>query len=338
MKALILEEPGRLLLAERPEASAPQAGQALVRVHRVGVCGTDIHAFGGKQPFFSYPRLIGHELGVEVIAIGPDVQNVRVGDRCAVEPYENCQSCIACLRGRGNCCAQLQVLGVHTDGGMRERLILPARKLHVANALGFDQLALVETLAIGAHATSRAGIEPGEWVLVRGAGPIGLGVMQFAQQAGARVIALDLSESRLRFCREKWGVSHTVAADEGAWETVRELTGGDLPTAVFDATGHAASMRSAFDCVAPGGRLVLVGLFQGDLSFFDPDFHRKEMTLLATRNALPRDFKSVLGLVERGEIDTAPWVSHRAPLGEVAARFPDWTRPETGVLKAMVEI
>ena len=338
MKALILEEPGHLRLSELPCAMQPRADEALVRVHRVGVCGTDIHAFAGRQPFFSYPRLIGHELGVEVAAIGADVENVRVGDRCAVEPYLNCGHCIACRRGKPNCCVQLQVLGVHTDGGLREQLVLPARKLHFSQSLSFEQLALVETLAIGAHAVGRGCIEAGEWALVIGAGPIGLGVMQFARQAGARVIALDLSEKRLQFCRESWGIEHTIEAGADALEAVRELTGGDLPTAVFDATGHPASMQGAFEFVAAGGRLVFVGLFQGEVSFFDPDFHRKEITLLATRNALPQDFENIIGWIENGEIDTAPWITHRAPLDEIPALFQSWTQPESGVLKAVIEI
>jgi 2-desacetyl-2-hydroxyethyl bacteriochlorophyllide A dehydrogenase len=267
MKALFLEKPGQLVLRQHLEARELGADEALVRVHRAGVCGTDIHAFGGKQPFFEYPRLPGHELGVEVLEIGADVLGVQVGDRCAVEPYLNCGKCIACRRGKTNCCAQLQVLGVHVDGGWREQIVVPARKLHPSTKLEWEQLALVETLAIGAHAISRAHLEAGEWVLVIGAGPIGLGVMQFAQQAGARVIALDVSASRLQFCREKWGVSHAILASDTAFDEIRELTHGDLPTAVFDATGHPASMKSAFDFVAPGGRLVFVGLFQGEFRF-----------------------------------------------------------------------
>lgn len=338
MRTLILEAPGHLLFSGREEAPAPGDGEVLVRVHRAGVCGTDLHAFGGKQPFFQYPRLLGHELGVEVLALGAGVENVGVGDRCAVEPYLNCQKCIACRRGKGNCCANLQVLGVHVDGGWRERFVLPARKLHPSKALSFEQLALVETLAIGAHAVSRANVEAGERVLVIGAGPIGLGAMQFARRAGASVIALDTNTQRLQFCREVWGVSHTVLAGETAWEEVRALTDADLPTAVFDATGHPASMKSAFDFVAPGGRLVFVGLFQGEVSFFDPDFHKKEMTLLATRNALPLDFQNIIGWMEKGEMSSAPWITHRAPMSEVAALFESWTTPESGVLKAVIEI
>jgi len=185
---------------------------------------------------------------------------------------------------------------------------------------------------------ARAQIERGEGVLVIGAGPIGLGVMQFARQAGARLIALDQSASRLEFCREVWGVESTVLASETALEEIRALTDGDLPTAVFDATGHPASMKRAFDFVAPGGKLVFIGLFQGEVSFFDPDFHRKEMTLLGTRNALPADFETVLEGIERGAIDTAPWITHRARLADVPAQFESWTQPQNGVLKAMIEV
>jgi 2-desacetyl-2-hydroxyethyl bacteriochlorophyllide A dehydrogenase len=338
MKSLVLESPKRLSLIDQPEAPLPAKGEVLVRVHRVGVCGTDIHAFNGKQPFFEYPRLIGHELGVEVLEIGPDVHNVVVGDRCAVEPYLNCQQCIACRRGKGNCCVNMQVLGVHIDGGLRERFIVPSRKLHVSKTLGFDQLALVETLGIGAHAVSRAAIEMDEWALIIGAGPIGLGVMQFARQAGANVIALDYNSERLQFCREKWGIEHTVLAGDTALEEIRTLTDSDLPTTVLDATGHPASMNGALNYVAAGGRLVFVGLHQGEVTFADPEFHRKEITLLATRNALPVDFTHIIGWMERGEIDTSPWITNRAPIHEVPALFESWTNPNNGVLKAVIEI
>jgi len=338
MNAIILEAPGRLRLHELEPPGSPGAGDVLVRVHRVGICGTDIHAYGGRQPFFSYPRRIGHELGVEVLEVGEEVTNVRAGDRCAVEPYLNCGLCIACRRGRGNCCVQLQVLGVHVDGGLAEQILVPARKLHVSKGLTYEQLALVETLAIGAHAVGRGQVEQGEWTLVIGAGPIGLGVMQFARRAGGRVIALDTNAARLDFCRKAWKVEHTVSGGEGALDAVRALTGGDLPTAVFDATGNPGSMRAAFDFVAPGGRLVFVGLFPGEVAFFDPDFHRKEMTLLATRNALPREFADIIGWIESWAIETGAWVTHRTPIAELPAAFEGWTKGESGVIKGVVEV
>jgi 2-desacetyl-2-hydroxyethyl bacteriochlorophyllide A dehydrogenase len=339
MKTIVLAEPGRLLLTDTAPPDAPAAGEAIVRVRRVGVCGTDLHAYKGDQPFFSYPRILGHELGVEVVALAPDVEHMlAVGDRCAVEPYLNCGACIACRRGKTNCCVRLQVLGVHTDGGMRECFAVPAARLHRSDMLTYDQLALVETLGIGAHAVDRARIEPGEYALVIGAGPIGLTVMQFAQAAGAQVIAMDLDAHRLAFCRQHLAIAHTIAAGPAALDQARVITGGDLPTVVFDATGNPASMHGAFSYVAPGGRLVFVGLFQGDVSFHDPEFHRREITLLASRNATAADLRRVIGLLEAGRIDLTPWITHRATLDEAVSQFPSWLRPESRVIKAMITL
>ena len=337
LKTLTLVQPGEFSLSETDAPEAPAPGQALVRVHRVGICGTDLHAFRGRQPFFTYPRICGHELGVEVVALGDgDTHGLKPGDHCAVEPYLNCGVCIACRRGKTNCCASLKVLGVHTDGGMREIIAVPISKLHKSEELSLEQLALVETLGIGAHAVDRASIEPGEWALVIGAGPIGLAVMQFAQAAGARIIALDINTERLAFCREKLDVEQTVHAGDDALDRIREITGGDLATAVFDATGNAASMMGAFQYAASGGRLVYVGLFLGDVTFYDPDFHRKEITLLATRNSTGRDFVRIINLLESGQVDTAPWITHRADAEAMPAAFPTWLEPASGVIKAVV--
>jgi 2-desacetyl-2-hydroxyethyl bacteriochlorophyllide A dehydrogenase len=341
MKTLILETPGNLVARETPHPGLPGPGEALVRVHRVGVCGTDIHAFHGRQPFFSYPRILGHELGVEVVAIGEKVERVKVGDRCAVEPYMNCGRCIACRRGKPNCCAELKVLGVHRDGGQREWLLVPAEKLHAANDLAYDQLALVETLGIGAHAVERARVEAGETVAVLGAGPIGLAAIQFALAARARVLVVDRVKERLDFCRDKLGLPASDLIDASVEEVgvaLKARTDGDMPTAVFDATGNARSMAAAFDFPAQGGRLVFIGLFPGEVTFNDPNFHRRELTLLASRNALPGDFGKILALIRSGAIDTRPWITHRASLAEVPDVFAGWTQPESRVLKAMIEV
>jgi 2-desacetyl-2-hydroxyethyl bacteriochlorophyllide A dehydrogenase len=340
MNAIRLEEPGRFAQVNLgTESPALKPDEALVRVHRIGVCGTDLHAFGGNQPFFTYPRILGHELAVEVLDLGAPGEGIRAGQYCAVEPYLNCGTCLACRRGKPNCCVKLSVLGVHTDGGMRENLVVPIRKLHPSNHLTWDQLALVETLAIGCHAVDRAGLEKGEFVLVIGAGPIGLGVTQFAIEAGAQVIVLDINAQRLEFCRSRLGVPYTIdASRENAPAVLNGITAGDLPTAVFDATGNGHSMAGAFAYPANSGRLIFVGLFQGDVTFNDPDFHRRELTILASRNARPDDFSRIISLIEAKRIDTSPWITHRAHLSQVAAEFPLWTKPETGVIKAMIEV
>ena len=271
--------------------------------------------------------------------MGGQAEGIRVGQYCAVEPYLNCGTCIACRRGKPNCCVKLAVLGVHTDGGIRRTLVVPSRKLHPSKNLTLDQLALVETLAIGCHAVDRAGLEKGEFVLVIGAGPIGLGVMQFAIEAGAQVIVLDINAQRLEFCRSRLSVPYTIdAARRNASEALAGITAGDLPTAIFDATGNGRSMASAFEYPANGGRLIFVGLFQGEVTFNDPNFHRRELTILASRNARPDDFSRIISLIEAKRIDTSPWITHRAPLSDVVTEFPLWTKAETGVIKAMIEV
>jgi len=338
MKTIRLEEPGRLAAFQSDPVPSLQEGEARVRVRRIGVCGTDIHAFHGRQPFFSYPRILGHELGVEVLELSGTAANVKVGDRCAVEPYLNCGHCISCRRGRPNCCTSLRVLGVHQDGGMREEIVVPANKLHRSATLSLEQLALVETLAIGCHAVNRAQLCAGENVAVIGAGPIGLTVIQFALEAGARVIVLDVNDERLGFCQKQLGVKDVInGTRENPVDALKTLTNGDLPTAVFDATGSPKSMNGAFEFVAPSGRLIFVGLAQADISFNDPHFHRREITLFASRNAVPEDFTRIIKLIEAGRIDTQPWITHRALLAEVPTVFPEWVQPNSGVLKAMIE-
>src|SRR5258706_14575880 len=172
MNAILLEKPQHFTMTDIAEPPAPGAGEALVRVHRVGICGSDISGYLGKMPFYSYPRIPGHELGVEVVEVGAGVKNVRGGDRCSIEPYMNWGNCIACRKGASNCCANLKVLGVMTDGGLRDRFIVPAHKLHPSKKLSFDQLALVETLAIGCHAADRPALMAGEEFLVIRASPI----------------------------------------------------------------------------------------------------------------------------------------------------------------------
>ena len=339
MRAIEFTEPGKLRIVETAEPAAPGAGEALVRVHAVGICGTDYSGFLGKMAFFSYPRIPGHELGVEVVAVGAGVTNVKPGDRCSVEPYLNCQRCYSCRRGHTNCCESNQTLGVHCDGGLRPFFLVPARKLHISRKLAPEQIALVETLAIGCHAVNRAAPQPGENVLVIGAGPIGLSVIEFARLSGARVIVLDLNEQRLAFVREKMKVADTIAGGAGALQKLMEITGGQLADVVIDATVHQESMSRCLEFATFAGRVVYVGITVKDLVFpHAPIMHRRELTLLASRNALSADFPHIIGLIEAGRIDTRPWLTHHAEFTEVPAIFPTWLKPETGVIKAVVHV
>lgn len=339
MKTLILLEPGRFEYAEAEPDGHLGSQDVRLRVHRVGICGTDYHAYRGRQPFFSYPRVLGHELGVEVVETGSEVTNVRVGDRCSVEPYLNLQSDQAVRRGFTNCGENISVVGVHQDGGLCESLTLPARYLHASAQLSYDELALVEPLAIGCHAVNRAMIQADDLVLVVGAGPIGLATARFAVATGAPTLLMDIDEDRLASAVKLVKVGGTVVA--GRADTVHQLKNhfkGDLPTVVLDATGSKESMSKALEYVAPAGRVVFVGLFQGDFSFHDPDFHKKEITLLASRNALPADFRQIIGMMESGTINVAPWITHRSKFDGLVPAFENWLRPESGVIKAVVSM
>lgn len=339
MKAIILEKPEKLKKIETNMSQELKPDEVLLKVHRIGICGTDLHAYEGVQPFFSYPRILGHELGVEVLETGTNTRKVKIGDRCTVEPYKTPNlTDQAVRRGQTNCAEHISVFGVHEDGGMREYFKLPEKYLHTSSELTYDQLALVEPLGIGCHAVNRAQVKREDTVLVIGVGPIGLSTIQFVQAAGARVVVLEMNNDRLEFCRNTLNVPGINISQGNVEEQIRGYFGGDLPTVVFDATGNAKSMGKAFEYVAHGGKLVFIGLFQGDLTFHDPYFHKKELTLMASRNALSSDFKQIIKAIETGEIDTTPWITHRVKFDNMIAEFSQWLKPESKVIKAMVEL
>lgn len=337
MNTLVCREPGQLAYEHRPAPVVP-AGHALLRIRRIGICGTDLHAYEGTQPFFNYPRVLGHELAAELVDAG-GAEGFRPGEAVTFIPYFSCGHCVACRNGLPNCCTQINVCGVHVDGGMTELLAVPADTLVHGQGLSYDELALVEPLAIGAHGVRRAAVRPGEFVLVVGAGPIGLGVMEFARIAGGRVIALDLNQQRLDFCRQKLGVEHVINAAAGdVAEQLRSITSGDMPTVVIDATGSQRAINGAFPYLAHGGRFVLVGLQKGDISFAHPEFHKREATLMSSRNATREDFEHVIASMKAGLVQPTTYITHCVAFGQVQQQFASWLDPATGVIKAMVEL
>lgn len=319
---MVLEAPGRFRAREVP-APIVAAGQVLVRMERVGVCGSDFHAFAGSHPIYTYPRVIGHELSGVVVDAPTNEKGIRSGDRCAIEPYMSCGKCRACTMGRNNCCEHIQLLGIHVDGGMQEYLSVPLILLHKSNRLSLDQLALVETLGIGAHAVVRSGLKQGEEALIVGAGPIGIAVAQFATAVGAKVHIVERNEWRRAFLE---GMGYTAS-----------LTAEDRQAdAVFDATGSAVAMGNSLGQVATGGRLVYVGLTKDPVCFDDSLFHRKEVTLIASRNSYGQ-FPRIIKLIEEGKIDTSHWITDRLSLSEVASQFQSLPTRQT-LIKAIVNI
>jgi len=337
LKTLVCTEPGTFDYQQRTEPIA-EKGNVLLAIRQIGVCGTDLHAYEGTQPYFNYPRVLGHELAADIAAVN-GAAGFSNGEAVTIIPYFNCGQCIACRSGKPNCCASIKVCGVHIDGGMTEYLSVPAYSLLHGDGLSYDELALVEPLAIGAHGVRRAGVLPGEFVLVIGAGPIGLGIMELARIAGGQVIAMDINEGRLSFCKNKLKVDYTIdARSADVTEQLKDITKGDMPTVVIDATGSLKAINHAFQYMAHGARYVLVGLQKGDISFSHPEFHKREATLMSSRNATREDFQLVMNSMKNGKVSPANYITHRVPFEAVKAEFAGWLNPANGVIKAMISM
>ena len=334
MKALVCTTP-RQFDYINTEMPASAEGETLLKIERVGICGTDLHAFEGTQPYFNYPRILGHELAATIVqtkAVG-----FTAGDKVTMIPYMHCGNCIACKSGKYNCCVNMRVFGVHIDGGMREFVAVPDHALIKSEGLSLDELALIEPLSIGAHAVKRAAVTKGEFVLIIGAGPIGLGIAQFAKIAGAQVIVVDVNDDRLQFCTTNVGIEHAInPLKQDVMVSLNQITSNDMPTVVIDATGNLDAINNAFAYLAHGGRYVLVGLQKEHISFSQPEFHKREATLMSSRNANVSDFEHVMESIKNGLVQPTNYITHKVAFDEVATQFETWLHPNSKVVKALV--
>jgi 2-desacetyl-2-hydroxyethyl bacteriochlorophyllide A dehydrogenase len=336
VKALVCEAPHVLALHDRPEPTRPH-GWAIVAPSFVGVCGTDFHIYEGLHPFLQYPRVIGHEIAGTILECSPEGR-FRAGERVVVNPYISCGDCRACNAGKPNCCVRIRVLGVHTDGAMTQAFAIPEINLYPAGDLSPRDASMVEFLAIGAHAVRRGAVGGGMKVAVVGAGPIGLGVGIFARLAGADVTFADMNTVRLSFARDRLGFSRSLEAGASLLERAEADTQGLLYDVVFDATGKAVSMERGFDLVGAGGSYVFVSIVKDRISFADPLFHAREMTLLASRNATARDFEQVMAAMGAGHVPTDALNTHTAGLETAAEAIPLWLQTPDQVIKAMIKV
>ncbi|MET2985635.1 zinc-binding alcohol dehydrogenase family protein [Aureibaculum conchae] len=333
MKYIVCKKPGEFLLKEK-ENPIRKDGEALLQIKKVGICGTDLHAYTGNQAFFTYPRILGHELATEVLEIDKNEKGIKAGDKVVIMPYLSCNSCVACRNGKTNCCTNIKVLGIHTDGGMQEQITAPVDILLPANHLSDNQMAIVEPLAIGAHAIRRAELKKGEYVVVIGCGPIGIGIAKLAQIEGAKVIVLDMNNNRLQYAKEKIGVDYIINVSDNPVKQVLEITNGELATVVFDASGNKKALETGPSYMAHGGRFVLVGLSKGELTYNHPAIHAKEMTLMCSRNATTEDFKHVINVLDQFPTDS--FITHNVHYLDMISNFDSWLNTEAGVIKAMV--
>lgn len=325
----VVVEPGTFAVEQRPPQTDVPDGWVLIDICSVGLCGTDYHIFEGKHPFLNYPRVIGHELSGRLTS---DVEGFAKGDLVVINPYLSCGTCYSCRRGKPNCCTNIEVLGVHRDGGMTPQIAVPISNLIRADGLTAEQAAMVEFLAIGAHAVNRAHLQPGDRVLVTGVGPIGIGVALFARLKGAVVSLLDVSQERLAAVQSHFGFTD-------GFTSVDEAKGdGDGFDVVFDATGHQGAIEAGFAAVAFGGTYVLVSVIKETVTFSDPEFHKREMTLVGSRNALQVDFDWVLSAIRSGDIDTDALCSAKMPLEQLPDRIKALAEDRGSLIKVIVTI
>mgnify|MGYP000075929520 CR=1 FL=1 len=337
MRAVVCSEPGRLEMVDRVGDAPLGEGEIRLSVSHVGLCGTDYHIYEGKHPFLQYPRIMGHEISAFVLE-APAGSAVQPGDLVIVNPYISCGRCIACRRGKPNCCMAIKVLGVHTDGAFCDEIVVPIDNVYPANGLRPEQAATVEFLAIGAHAVRRAGPGREARALVIGAGPIGLGTALFARIAGYEVVLMDFSQERLDSAAQRFGFNNAIVPGEDALDTAMAMTNQEGFEAVFDATGNARSMNAALPYVSHGGALIYVSVVKDDITFADPEFHKREMMIIGSRNALKADFEHVVASIAAGDIDTDLLITHRTSLEEVVNDLPRWAHEKTGLIKAVVVV
>ncbi|RPE62955.1 2-desacetyl-2-hydroxyethyl bacteriochlorophyllide A dehydrogenase [Pacificibacter maritimus] len=331
MQSLVCIEPHKLVLKEVEEAVVPE-GWVPLDILRVGICGTDYHIFSGTQPYLSYPRVMGHEVSARV-AQSYTGTDFKPGDLVVVNPYITCGACRACSVNRPNCCENISVVGVHADGAMADRFAMPASNLIKGDGLTADQAAMVEFLAIGRHAVARSQIKQGEKALVVGGGPIGLAAALFARLAGGDVTVADMSDDKLDLLQRDFGLN-TLDAKDQALMDAQEISYDK----VYDATGHIGAMNNALRYVGHAGTYTLVSVVKGDLQFADPEFHKRETTLLASRNALAADFEYVVDAIVQGKIDTDKLGTHRTNFAKAPEDIKDWAQDRDKVIKALIEV
>ncbi|WP_434604591.1 zinc-binding alcohol dehydrogenase family protein [Pseudomonas sp. Z4-7] len=335
MLTIVCNEPGSLTAIER-EMPVRKPREVLIRVKRVGVCGTDLHIFSGNQPFLEYPRVMGHEFS-GIVEASDASSDLAVGDVVYVMPYLSCGTCVACRQGKTNCCTRIQVLGVHCDGAFTQYLSVPQEFVHKAVGVSLDQAAMIEFLSIGAHAVRRSNVQADKHALVVGTGPIGMAAAIFASLRGAKVTVLDTRQDRLAFCKEHLDIHAAVHIGEGDKQALAELTGDDFFDVVFDATGNARAMERGFEFIAHGGTYVMISVVRDSITFSDPEFHKREATLMGSRNATREDFQYVEQCLREGLIPDAALNTHRLLLSDVARSFSTLLDPNQGVVKAIIE-
>jgi 2-desacetyl-2-hydroxyethyl bacteriochlorophyllide A dehydrogenase len=313
-------------------------GELLVKIKNIGICGTDIHAFHGNQPYFSYPRVLGHELSGIIVDAKID-NNSILGKPVSVLPYLSCGKCNSCVRGKTNCCSQLKVMGVHVDGGFGEYVSVPVDNIMIGREeTDLEHLSMVEPLSISYHGIMRADILENDWVIIFGAGPIGIGALMFAKSKTDKIILIDINQNRITYCKSILGIEHSFNGnDETLFEQIKEVTNGHFADIVIDATGNKKSIQQQLTFLGHGGKWILIGLQREDLHINHPEFHKRETTLMSSRNATKHDFEQVMKKIDKKEIDPALLITHTLDFKEVVNSFSTFIGDQT-LIKGIIKV
>ena len=337
MKYIICDKPGQINLKTK---NIPRLKKyyVLVEIRRVGICGTDLHAFKGDQPFFNYPRILGHELAGVVLKKNESKSSLKIGEKVVVIPYIECGDCDACKIKLFNCCEKINVIGVHSDGGLQEKIAIPSKNLIPVNSLSFDEIALIEPLSIGYHALQRAKIKPANKILVIGCGPIGIGIISLALSFGCEVIATDFNLKRLEYVKNNFSKAKVIETNKNLKKQIQIINKGSLVDKVFDATGNKTAIESSHNYVRHGGKLILVGIYKNNICFSHPDIHKKEIQIICSRNATKNDFKSIIKFLEKRRFPSNSYITKKVSFDNLPSDFKSFYSKEKLLIKAMVEL
>lgn len=337
MKYIICDKPGQINLKTK---NIPRLKKyyVLVEIRRVGICGTDLHAFKGDQPYFNYPRILGHELAGVVLKKNESKSSLKIGEKVVVIPYIECGDCDACKIKLFNCCEKINVIGVHSDGGLQEKIAVPAKNLISVNSLSFDEIALIEPLSIGYHALKRAKIKSADKILVIGCGPIGIGIISLALSFGCEVIATDYNLKRLEYVKNNFSKVKIIETNKNLKNDIQLTNKGSLVDKVFDATGNKIAIESSQYYVRHGGKLILVGIYKNNICFSHPDIHKKEIQIICSRNATKNDFKSIIKFLKKREFPSKSFITKKVSFDNLPSDFKSFYSKEKLLIKAMVEL
>lgn len=336
MKAVQVPKAHDMQIIEQEAPEIQQGDGVLVKVKRVGICGSDMHIYHGTNPLATYPRVVGHEVAGEVVEVGSSVEHLKVGDHVVVEPINYCGKCYACKKGRPNVCEKLSVFGVHEDGGMREFIVLPEKQLHaVDKELDWDEAVLAEPYTIGAQAVWRGNVEQGDTVLIQGCGPIGICILKLAKVAGATVYMTDLNEERLTFAKESGADEVINAGKESVKERVLELTSNEGANVVIDAVCLPSTVELSIEVVSPAGSVVILGFDERPSAISQLPITKKEITIVGSR-LQTNQFGKVVSLMNSGELKSNGLITHKFLLDEVKDAFTFVEKNPDKVRKALI--